>query len=77
MLLKNMKRRYIILLSFLLVTVILNIFKKPIVWYLPVDIPGKQMAATIPPLGIFIEKAYKNGGNPPGSILSHEKLHSF
>ena len=70
-----MKKRYIFFIGFLLAMFILNIFKKPLVWYLPVDFPGKQMAATIPPFGIFIEKEYKNEDDAPGSILSHEKIH--
>lgn len=33
------------------------------------------MAATIPPVGIFIEDKYKNEGDGPGSILRHERVH--
>jgi len=49
--------------------------KKERVIYLPFDIPGKQMAATIPPFGIFIENKYKSESCGCGSILSHEKIH--
>jgi len=60
----------------LLVTVvILNFTKKERICFLPFDIPGSQMAATIPPFGIFIEKEYRDEGDGPGSILSHERVH--
>ena len=49
--------------------------KKERVFYLPFDIPGSQMAATIPPLGIFIEEKYRGEGEGPGSILAHERIH--
>ena len=35
---------------------------KEYVAYLPFDIPGKQLSATIPPFGIFIEERYKDDG---------------
>ena len=66
------------LLFFFIVTiiiVILSIFKNERIIYLPFNIPGKQMAVTIPPFGIFIESKYKHEGNRPGSVLSHEKVH--
>ena len=43
--------------------------------YLPFDLPGKQMAATIPPFGIFIEGKYKDEGDGKGSLLAHERIH--
>lgn len=43
--------------------------------YLPFDIPGPQMAATIPPFGIFIESKYIDEGEGKGSILAHERVH--
>ena len=61
--------------SIILLILILNINKKERVFYLPFDIPGTQMAATIPPFGIFIEEEYKSEGDVPGSILRHEKVH--
>lgn len=59
----------------LLIILILNLNKNERVFYLPFDIPGTQMAATIPPFGIFIEKKYKDESDGPGSILSHERVH--
>jgi hypothetical protein len=59
----------------LLTILILNINKKERIFYLPFDIPGSQMAATIPPFGIFIEDDYRNEGDRRGSILAHERVH--
>lgn len=64
------------LLRIILVSIlILNINKKERIYYLPVDILGTQMAATIPPFGIFIEDDYEHEGDASGSILRHEKVH--
>jgi len=41
------------------------------IYYIPFDIPGKQMAATIPPFGIFIESDFKNDKE----LLGHEMVH--
>jgi hypothetical protein len=46
-------------------------YKKNKVYYIPFDIPGSQMAATIPPFGTFIESKYKNSK----PILRHEMVH--
>ena len=54
---------------------VFNLDKEERVYYIPFDIPGKQMAATIPPFGIFIEEKYMSEGDGPGSILSHERVH--
>ena len=59
----------------ILLVLILNTNKEERVFYLPFDIPGTQMAATIPPFGIFIEEEYRYEGDIPGSILRHEKVH--
>lgn len=59
----------------ILLILILNINKKERVLYLPFDIQGPQMAATIPPFGIFIEEENRHKGDVPGSILWHEKVH--
>ena len=59
----------------ILLILILNIDKKERVFYLPFDIPGTQMAATLPPFGIFIEEVYKSEGDLSGSLLRHEKVH--
>jgi hypothetical protein len=53
----------------------LNSNRKERVFYLPFEIPGSQMAATIPPFGIFIEDKYRTEGSAPGSILAHERIH--
>jgi hypothetical protein len=54
----------------------LNIAKHPFVYYLPFNIPGKQMAATVQPFGIFIEKEYvKENTGDSYSILKHEMVH--
>ena len=65
---KNIKK-YIFL--FLIIFIGYSILKKDKIYYIPFNIPGSQMAATIPPIGIFIEEKYKNDK----SILSHEKIH--
>ena len=54
------KKRYAIPTVFIAFILILNLIKHPFVYYLPFDIPGKQMASTIPPFGIFIESKYQN-----------------
>jgi len=60
----------------LIFIICLNFFKYPFICYLPLNIPGKQMAITIPPFGIFIESKYKNEDfNNPCSILKHEMVH--
>jgi len=57
---------------FLVVLILFVIFiKKNKIYYIPFDIPGSQMAATIPPFGIFIESRYKKDK----SILKHELVH--
>lgn len=45
--------------------------------YLPFQIPGdsSQMAATVPPFGIFIEEAFREEGDGFCSILAHERVH--
>lgn len=50
---------------------IYSVVKKDKVYYIPFDIPGSQMAATIPPFGIFIEEKYKGDK----SLLNHELVH--
>ena len=62
-------KKYVLLLIFSVF--ILSILKKDKIYYTPFDIPGSQMAATIPPFGTFIEVKYK--GNL--SILNHELVH--
>ena len=62
-------------LLLLVYMVYINQNKKERVIYVPFDIPGTQMAATIPPFGIFIEEKYKNEGDGKGSLLAHERIH--
>jgi hypothetical protein len=64
-----------IVLSLLLVTIFILMSKPVKVFYLPFNIPGKQMAATIPPFGVFIEDKYESEGNKIGSIVRHELVH--
>ena len=65
----------ILLLLIMVYMVYSNQIKKERVIYIPFDIPGRQMAATIPPFGIFIEEKYKLDGVGKGSILAHERIH--
>jgi hypothetical protein len=64
-----------LLIIFVLIITLLNIFKGERIFFTPIDIPGKQMAMTIPPFGIIIEKKYKNEGGGRGTLLSHERVH--
>ena len=67
-----MKKSSLILLVLIpFVIFCLNLSKKERVYYIPFDIPGPQMAITIPPFGIFIEKKLKNNK----SVLRHEEVH--
>lgn len=60
----------------MVIILVLNLTKYPFVYYLPFNIPGKQMASTIPPFGIFIESKYENeNSNNPCSIMKHEIIH--
>jgi hypothetical protein len=54
-----------------IILIIFSIIKKDKIYYIPFDIPGSQMAATIPPFGTFIESEYKK--NKP--LLNHELVH--
>ena len=58
-------------ISIVLVSVSIFSIKKEKIYYIPFDIPGTQMAATIPPFGTFIESRYKKDK----SILNHELAH--
>ena len=71
-----MNKKYVFTILFLTIIVILNLFKTPHVYYLAFKIPGKQMAITFPPFGIFIESEYQNENtNNNCSILNHEMVH--
>lgn len=58
-------------LSIIICVILFFSVRKNKIYYIPFNIPGTQMAATIPPFGTFIEKKYK--GNL--SILNHELVH--
>jgi len=58
-------------LLFALCVLLFGLLKENKVYYLPFDIPGSQMAATIPPFGIFIEEKYRNNTD----LLNHESVH--
>ena len=76
--LKLYKKRIIVPFLLVLIITVLNLFKHPYVFYLPFNIPGKQMASTIPPFGIFIESKYKNENkNNPCSIIKHKMVHWY
>ena len=71
-----MKKFIIILLFLCLIISTLNHFKKRYVLYPPFNLPGKQMAITFPPFGVFIESDYKYENiRSPCSILAHENVH--
>lgn len=64
-----------LLLFLMIITSLSDMNRVEKIYYLPFDIPGKQMAATIPPFGIFIENEYRFEGDGPGSVLAHERVH--
>lgn len=59
------------ILSLVIVVSILFFTRKKEIYYIPFDIPGKQMATTLPPFGIFIESDFKNNKE----LLGHEMVH--
>lgn len=71
------KKRYFALVMCLVWIAILNIFKHPFVFYTPVDIPGHQMAITIPPFGMFMESQFEkaDASDPCAHPLIHERIH--
>ena len=70
-------RTIMIFLCFFFMGSLLNFFKHAFVFYIPFPIPGSQMAATIPPFGIFIEHQFKNRNSldPCAHPLIHERIH--
>jgi hypothetical protein len=62
-------KKYFLIVSCVFLLYIIT--KKDKIYYIPFNIPGSQMAATIPPFGIFIESKYKTDK----SILRHEMVH--
>lgn len=70
------RKRLVIPLVIVIIIMFLNIFKYSFVCYLPFNIPGNQMAITIPPFGIFIESKFENENKEaPCSIFKHEMAH--
>lgn len=59
------------LLIFITLFFLYSICKKDKIYYIPIDIPGSQMATTIPPFGTFIEQRFKNNQE----LLRHELVH--
>jgi len=68
---------YSIPITLCLIIMTLNLIKHPFVFYIPFNIPGEQMACTIPPFGIFIESGIKksNFNDPCLHPLKHEMIH--
>lgn len=66
-----MKKLLIILVIFIVTINCYNDKKIYYVEYLPCNFKGM----TIPPIGIFINKKYKNEQNKSGSLLRHETVH--
>jgi hypothetical protein len=62
-------KKYFLIVSCVFLLYIIN--KKDKIYYIPFDIPGSQLAATIPPFGIFIESKYETNK----TILRHEMVH--
>lgn len=64
----------IVLVIFLAIFSSYRIKKEARVTYID-SLPGRIMAMTLPPFGIFIEEKYIDEGDAPGSILAHERIH--
>ena len=62
-------KKYTLITLFILLTYFS--FKKDKIYYIPFNIPGSQMAITIPPFGTFIESKYKTDK----TMLKHEMIH--
>ena len=64
-------------LVFIFIISVPNIFKHPFIIYLPFKIPGKQIAITLLPFGIFIESELKryDSRDPCKHPLTHEMVH--
>lgn len=70
-------KKIILILSTIFIGFVIycNSVKTERIIYLPFNIPGSQMAVTIPPFGIFIEYDHINDGEGKGSIIAHERVH--
>jgi hypothetical protein len=62
-------KKYLLIILILIFSFL--ICKKDKIYYIPFNIPGSQMAATIPPFGTFIESQYKNNKE----LVRHELVH--
>ena len=70
------KKRLVFLGLIFTVLFVLNLFKAPVVIYLPFNLPDELKGATIPPFGIFILDKYKDEKEPKKcTVLHHEMEH--
>jgi hypothetical protein len=70
------KKRLVFLGLIFTVLFVFNLFKTPVVIYLPFNLPDELKGTTIPPFGIFILEKYKNEKNPNAcTVLQHELEH--
>ncbi len=65
---KFLKYSLFIIVAFIF---ILNYFKTYRIYNLPFNLPNQLRASTIPPLGTFMSKQYKNSKQ----VILHEKYH--
>jgi hypothetical protein len=69
-------KKIVFIFCFIFSVCVLNFFKHQFIFYLPFDIPGTQMAATIPPLGTFMESHLKTENlEYKCSVFKHENVH--
>ena len=70
------KKRLVFLGLIFTVLFVLNLFKAPVVIYLPFNLPDELKGTTIPPFGMFILEKYKDEKNPNAcTVLQHEMEH--
>ena len=58
------KKRLVFLGLIFTVLFVINLFKAPVVIYLPFNLPDELKGTTIPPFGMFILEKYKGEKNP-------------
>lgn len=70
------KKRLVFLGLIFTVLFVLNLFKAPVVIYLPFNLPDNLKGSSIPPFGIFILDKYKDEKNPNAcTVMQHEMEH--
>ena len=70
------KKRLVFLGLIFTVLFVLNLFKAPVVIYLPFNLPDNLKGSTIPPFGMFILDKYKDEKNPNAcTVMQHEMEH--